>query len=242
MKTTITVHIPQDSEIVVGVGDKVENDTAIIIVKKSSQETILNLSKLLGVKPQKISQYIKRQMGEKLAKDEIIAEKKSFLSSTFVKSPAEGMIGEINLSVGSLTYILHSQEKKKIYPPFAGIVKHIREGAVDIECEANEFDAIECSGKRVSGWLRHIVGEDVGVLAVEGNVEGSILLIHNTTRAALAKMDAMDVKGIISSNALEDVVIPYALVSKAVFGKLAEDAGRTAILDPGNKKIYILTK
>lgn len=240
MKTTITVHIPEGSEVNVASGDTITAGSPVAVLTKSSEVITFNLAEILGVSPQKISKYLKRKLGETLGKDEVIAEKKNFMSSVVVKSPQEGVIGEIDLSTGNLIYVLKKEEKKKILSHFPGRVKHITKDKVEIESDTREYELTASSGKKVSGPLYLIKGENIGVLEIGGDIDGTIVLLHGTTEAAVAKMDAIGVKGLISSVVIENVTIPFGLVSKTTFAKLLEEHGRSVILDPESKKLFIL--
>lgn len=239
MKITISVHIPEKAAILVKEGDLVDTETPLAELAKTSDTLQIELSKILNISPKKITKYIKKNIGDNLIEGEIIAEKKSFLSSVVVRSPHPGKVEGFDLSVGTVTYRVESQEKRNIYPAMKGKIKTVSGNVIEIECIAKSYDTLGGSGSKVSGTLRYIKGESVGVLEVLGEMEKSIILIHEVTDAGIAKMDALGALGLICSKTNSLDGFPTVCVDKHIFHKMVEEEGKEVIIDPSSKKIYI---
>lgn len=240
MKILISIHIPADSEILVKEGESVSPETAVALIDSAISTLDIEMARILKIKPQNISQYLKRKIGDKIAKGDVIAEKKAFFSSMIIKSPTDGNISSIDLKAGSLTMISGSEKKEKIYAALSGKVKKIKDKVIDIESEAKEFEAEAGSGERTHGRLHHLKGENIGVLDVKGDIDQTIILVHNITGAGISKANAMGVRGFILEKEAEESQLPFTTVNKTNFIKLEESVGRETVIDPVTKKIYIL--
>ena len=240
MKTTVNVQIPTEAEILVKEGDTVDMKTPVAILKESIAPANIEIARLLKVHPQKMSQYLKTKIGDKIQRGDVLAEKRSFFSSYAVRSPDEGVVGEIDLSIGTLALSSINTKNKKIYATTPGRVKKISEREITLECEAKEFVGEDGNGERTWGKLHYIKGERTGVLDIPTDIEGSVVLVYDSTYAALAKMDAMGVRAVVTTQNIKESILPYLVVNKNTFTKVEENSGREAIIDPKNKKIYIL--
>lgn len=240
MKTKLAVKIPPEAAILVKVGDNVTSSVVIAKVKDISSSLTIELSKILQIHPQKISKYMKKNIGDSVSKDEILALKKSLFSSTSVKSPNSGVIDAIDLTRGTITFREGEVFEEKIYSPIAGKITEVTPKTVLLECEGVEFIGEKGSGERVLGVLKHLKGEHIGVLTVGEDINKTIVIVHNITPAAIAKIDALGVRGIITTKSFENMPISYVEVAKNIYEKLVDYDGKEVVLDPSDKKIFIL--
>ncbi|MBI4066842.1 hypothetical protein HY407_00510 [Candidatus Gottesmanbacteria bacterium] len=242
MKTNIAVHIPNKAEIVVSPGENIKREELLAKTRDVSSIIEIELAKILGVTPQKISKFLKKKIGEKVARGELIAHKKSLFSTIEIKSPEEGIIEEINLKDGNLIFKKNISDEKKVLSPFSGKISEISEKNIIIECEIEEeYEGEKALGQRVWGKLQHIKGDFVGVLEVMEDIEESIILVNNITSAALAKLDALGANGVITNRTFEEMPITYISVSKNTFSKLGEHTGREIMIDPETNKVFVLS-
>ena len=100
MKVKIT--LPKKAELVLKPPQTVNFNQTILKISKEKIITI-NISQELGTTPEKIYNYLKKLIGEKVKKGEILAEKKGLILKKIIKSPHSGEIIEINHLKGTLS-------------------------------------------------------------------------------------------------------------------------------------------
>lgn len=116
----VSLNIPDNVKILVKKDQLVDFSTPLW-EKICEETTEINIAKKLGIKPEKIFDYLKKFINDQLKKNEVIAEKKGFLFDKKILSPKDGEIREINhdlgiVTIGSLTQkqIIHSFFKGEI--------------------------------------------------------------------------------------------------------------------------------
>ncbi len=94
--------LPLKGEVVVSMGDEVTADTVVARTELPGDVQPLNLAGLLSVTPQDLEGYLIKKQGDKINKDEVIAETKGIfgLMKTKVKSPIDGVIESISTVTG----------------------------------------------------------------------------------------------------------------------------------------------
>lgn len=107
----------------VDIGDKLFDSAA-------TNDIVIDIAEQLRIKSEEIFQYLDKLIGEKVHKNEIIAEKKSFLSTKSVVSPASGVIRTIDHITGEITLsavLENSPSKEKIVKSafFSGSIEDI---------------------------------------------------------------------------------------------------------------------
>ncbi len=94
--------LPLKGEVVVSIGDNVTCDTIVARTELPGDVQPINLAGLLSVSPQDLEGYVLKKSGDKIKKDEVIAETKGIfgLMKTQVKSPIDGVIESISNVTG----------------------------------------------------------------------------------------------------------------------------------------------
>jgi len=109
MLSLIRIALPSDSKVLIEEGEQISENSPLY---KSNDEKILYeipLAKLLKIKPERIVRFLRRKIGESVAKGDILAEKKGWLSSLSIRSPFDAEIKELDVKKGLL---LLSHKKK----------------------------------------------------------------------------------------------------------------------------------
>lgn len=91
----LKIKLPETGECLIKVGDSVDFSTPFVLVNKAV-EVQIPIAQKLGIKPDKIFRHLKKFVGEKLAKGDVIAAKKSLFSTQKIHAPSEGLIKEID--------------------------------------------------------------------------------------------------------------------------------------------------
>ncbi|MBI2599734.1 hypothetical protein HYW43_02310 [Candidatus Daviesbacteria bacterium] len=124
---------------------------------------ILNLAKLLQVMPSQVEKFLKRSLGQRIYKGELLAQKSGWLfgSKIVVISPSDGILDFLNPKTGELR--LNFIPKKIDLPAGVyGIVEEVdtQKGSVIIRTQSTLIHGLFGSGKLRDGNLRIVSKRD----------------------------------------------------------------------------------
>lgn len=241
--TVIHLSIGDNARVKVEVGDKVNPHTLLFENISDQKIHVISASEILKIKPQKIPQLLKKKIGEKVLAGEILIGKKSFFSTSFIKSPKDGILKEIDLKIGTLTIVGLEVENRseKVNLPVSGKVKHISKTSIDIEIDGIAYQGENGKGDDQSGRLEHITGEDIGILDIrEISVNNSIIICKSIGEDAMVKLEVLGVRGLILEKALNTTQIPWVQVREESFRRLLTHVSQNVWLCPMAKQIFIL--
>lgn len=123
---------------------------------------ILNLSQLLQVSPNQVSKYLKKIIGQRVYKDELLAYKSSWMmGKKSVTSPVDGVMDLINPKTGEARLVL-LPKKEDMPAGVYGVVEEIdeRRNKVIIRTQATMVHGMFGSGRIRDGILRVIGKRD----------------------------------------------------------------------------------
>lgn len=240
---SITIHLPIShfAKVMVCQGDHITANTTLAKLIESFESETIHLAKLLSVPNSNISKYLKKKIGEKIEAGEVIAEKKGFLSSSYVKSPINGKLEQLDLSAGTLSLLKYSKEgKKEFLSPVSGKVVSIGKSSIEIEVKNPVFTAVKGEGNETIGNLCFLDKDEIGVLDMQNEVDDSIVIGRSFTEVALLKLSVIGGLGVITIKIKKDISFPWVQVEENVFDKLTDFAGQQVWLKPEDKQIVIL--
>lgn len=235
----ISFELPVKKNLLIKPGQKVNLQTPL--VKKSSvAEVKIILADKIGVSPEKIFSYIKKFVGEKIQKGELLAEKKSFFSIKKIFSDYDAVIKEINHQEGYLLLETETVEDDTINTYFQGEIEEIDSGAVKLKVDRFKEFEIKESDSGFGGACFYLHGPSkVGSLTVEG-IDGKIVIVESLNTYALAKLDALGALGFVTVQKLPDKIDhPSARIKNEEDLKKIFDLNFPyCLVDQKNSKIY----
>ncbi len=244
MKSTVHFPISPLAKILVKVGENVSEDT--VLMEDSGltpQETIINISQLLKIKPETIHRYLRKKIGEEVLMGEALVVVRSFFSSKIVKSPISGRIKEIDLTKGTLSLVDRGEfrERKKIKSHIRGRVKNITRTFLELEVDGEVFGILGGRGDDVVGKLVFAPKESLGILDVlDEDMEEAIVASQKLSPDVIVKLEVIGVKGFITGLAAIKSDLPWVEVGSETFKKLREFAGKKVWLRPATKQIIVM--
>lgn len=188
----------------VSVGQEVTPDEIIGRSEFSGGFIIINLSKILEESPNQASKYLKKQLGARIYKDELLAYKGGWLfrKPKFVTCPTDGILDYINSQTGEVR-ITRLPQKIDLPAGVYGIVEYVSRDRTQatIRTQVSKVYGIGGSGKVREGILKvatrrsDLVGRKEISLKFEGNivVDGSLI-----SRDSLLAAISDGVSGIIT--------------------------------------------
>ena len=238
----LTVHFPiHGGKVLVDVGEAVGAKTVLAEQGKFETSEIIPLAKILGIERTRVAKYLKKRIGEEVAPGDIIAEKRSFFSSSIIKSPTFGKLAQIDLSSGTLTLLVKKKvTHDKIITPIAGKITNISKNYIELETEAEDFNIIKGKGKDALGKLKFTDCEMLGVLDVPEDVEGNILVCNTVAQESITKLEVLGVSGLVLLHSLPtNSDFSWVQVNENVFSKLAHYTGQNIWIRPDSHQIVV---
>lgn len=239
MKATASIAIVKNAHTLVDVGDEVSCGTAILAIPADEKTEIIPLAQILRIEAAKIAKYLKKRVGEKVALGEVLAEKKSLLSSSILKSPHEGLLKEIDLKKGTLTLVLESAKSHKISLPVSGKIIKVTPHQLEIEVNGRSLKGEKGEGAERVGKLIYIEGGK-NVLDTEDDAEGCIVLCKSLLPETVVKLEVLGALGVITLKNLPEGELSWIAVSEENFNHLVSFVSEKVWLRPREKQIIIL--
>ncbi len=238
MKTTFRLPILYGTNILVGVGDKIDSDTPIYEFRGNYSLISLEIAQLLHIKPSQISKYLKIDPGDEIDIGTILAQKRNLFSSYSIKSPIKGVFKNMDLKDGTITILESSggkREKKKI--PVRGKIIDISKSYIEVEAEGEVYHCMNGKGEDVIGKLLYFEEEVIGVLDINCEVEESIVMCRNILPESSVKLEVMGAVGLVSENIMGKLDIPWVQIEKEIIAKLKVYNGQRIWLSPKSRQI-----
>lgn len=241
MSKTITLSISSEAKILVSSGEKITSKTPLVKFSEKVDHQTIHLAKLLGVPASKIPKFLKKKIGESVSAGDVIAEKKGLFSSSVVRSPLSGKLGELDLAKGTINLVKYSEDQKDdLISPVSGKIVSVAKSYLEIEVDNPIFKAIKGDGNDTVGKLKYVGGSDLGTLDVDGDVEDCIILCKSVKEETLVKLQVLGTRGGIFLKIKDEGALPWILVEENTFKNLIDFDAKLVWLRPKEKQVIIL--
>lgn len=196
-------HLLGKGAINVSIGSQVSPSDIIGTAQVLSGFRIINISQTLGISPKDTENFLKRKIGERIFKGELLAEKVDVLGrKKIITSPNDGTLEHLNEETGDLR-ITFLSKKVELPAGVFGIVEDIDKikGRVIIKTQASIVHGMFGTG-RVRDGILHLVGKRDQLIdksfstpALEGKIlVGGSLVFKDTISSCISN----GVSGIIT--------------------------------------------
>ena len=139
----IPVKIPKEAELLIKSGQTVDFGTPFHR-SKGKKVTRIPLAEILGFKPEKIFIVLKKVVGDKVKKGDLLAEHQAMFATKQYLSSVNGIIKEIDHNLGTVTLELDSDNAKLTMCFFSGQVETVAEDYIEVKVKrADKFDTRE---------------------------------------------------------------------------------------------------
>lgn len=209
---TISIPFPEHVKLKVKAGDIV--DFSYPFYTSSAKEQIrLAISDRLNVPPKKIFQYLKKFVGDKVEKGDIIAQHSSFFSTKLFRSEHSGIIREIRHQDGTIILDSTANDQMTIQCFFVGEIAQIEKNTILLKVTQGKEIALKQTtgsfgGKKLIQSERHILNAE--------EIHDRVICAESVPSCDAVKYDALDCRGIISAHTIEseDIKAPIAYLKK----------------------------
>ncbi len=232
----ITLPSSYKEDLLVKVGQKVDFKTPFF-KKKIQKEIGLSLAEKLRISPQKIFVYLKKFVGEKINKGEILAEKKTLFTVRRYRSEYQGEIKEIDHQEGKVLIKINSGKDEFVTAPFKGEILEIDKETIKIKVNrGKEFTAKEITAD---------FGGEVTYLKptteyCEEEINNKIVVGQSLSSYLQVKLEALGVKGFVLLHRLpEKTDLPWGQLKNITdWEKIIAANFPYCLVDKKNSKIY----
>jgi len=247
--TLLPILLPEGFTLKVSVGEKVTAGQVLAEGQEKTREEIIHLASALKLVPQKAIKSLKKNLGDSVSAGEVLAAKKSLLSSHKIISEFSGIIIKIDETSGDLVIRISGggQNLKTFSSPVDGIVQSFDNGKVVLKTDKEAILAVDGVGGESEGKIEYLADSDETKLDVE--IKGKILLTKAIDKLYVFKTIGLEAAGIITESLegidfvdLEEknVKMPVLEVSEEDFRKLVKERQKNIYLFGKNKSIIIL--
>lgn len=203
--------IPNEVSILVKKGDEINFNTLLYQIN-SYEEKKIYLAENLQINPKNIFRFLKKFVGEKVEKNETIATKKTFFSQKNIKSPVSGIIKEIDHHQGLIIIESLSNNAKKVFSPFKGVIEKVSKNELQIKINKPQDYQIKKTTFDFGGETFYL--KENQFFDIESDqVENKIIISEKLPSFSQIKLEALGVKGFITLESLPNKTdVNFALI------------------------------
>lgn len=193
---TVTVTVGSGSRINVHVGDALTFDTVLDAHTSPQTEAVSHtvpLAKLLGFAPSKIFKYLRKGIGERVERGEVVAVKDSVLSSRKYTADISGIIASIDHHTGEITIgeAKDSHTGEIMTALVEGSVVEVDNASFTIKvAKVHHCDLTSPLSHRLGGRVL-LVDEDSAPKLTLPDVKDHIVVLRGATEYTLTKIEAL---------------------------------------------------
>lgn len=239
MSSTVRIPINSDTKLKISIGSVIHANTDFGESSGAQQLEELCLSEILHIKPKTVSRYLKISIGGEVSQGEILAEKKTFLSSYVLKSPYNGILKELDLKKGTLLISSVPSGKKALTIPVDGKVVGKTSSHMVVEVNGTVYEGVKGQGKEADGKLLYFPHPVLGTLDRIDDAADAVIACGEVSRDAVVKLEVIGVKGLIVGKNPGQIELPFIQVAEEILKKIAGHHGRNVWLRPKELEIVI---
>lgn len=196
----LSVQIPTGSHATVKTGDTVDFDTPLFETP-SQTEYPIEFAQKLGAEPSKIFHFLKKFVGEDVHKGDILAIRRSVLSTKTVTSEYDGKIKEID-HVGGTIIITTKEGKHVMNSLIKGEVVEIKNKMMSIQVKDGKEFNLKKSSVDFGGKTFFL--DTTSVLLSAPAVANRVLVTETISSYTQSKIEALGIRGYVTLIKLPD--------------------------------------
>ena len=209
----VRLSIPKDATVKVKTGQKVKFGD-VFYDFSSSEVSRIAVDQVLSIKPKQIFKFVKVVVGDKLEKDDLIAEKKRLIGKTQVKAEYGGTVTKIDHETGGVTISTVSKDRSSVNAFFNGKIKDIDKKRNVVEIDIGKYNKYDARTTSDTGGKRADI-ETNNFFAISGDdIRDRIIFVHTVQSHIGSKAEALGASGIVYFEGDISSEIPSAKISK----------------------------
>lgn len=232
----IIISIPEDAKCLLKAGQNVDFDTPFLEYK-TAIEVDINISKKIGIEPNKIFNFLKKFVGEKVCKGEILAVKKGLFATNKVICDQDGVIKEINHYEGTLIIKVFKDNKNINLAYFKGDITDINKNEVILKVKDGEEINLKKVSADFGGETFYYINDNLNT----HDVADKIVICKEINSYAQSKSEALGARALITLIKPNDLSnIPQAQVKEIEdFNKIIQHKNPYCLVNKKSSKLYL---
>lgn len=234
----IPIIIPEDSKLLLKKGQKVDFGTPF--VQRQVESVVkLPIAGALGFPPDKIFMFLHKFVGDKVTKEEVLAERKTMMSTKQYVSEYTGTITEINHSDGSISVNTQTDKSTEDYCYFKGEVEEIDGNVVIVSVGKGKQYPLHEKTPYFGGRVL-IHQADIATHITEEEVENRVVVAEKIPSYDQMKMEALGAVGLVLLQQPDDSAsVPVAILKDiADYEEIKKNKFTCCNIGPDHTTIY----
>lgn len=228
--TLLPFILPEGFSPLVKEDDKVKEGD-ILAQNSVPSEVSIDIASDLSIPVRKVRTALKKNPGEQIAEGDVIAEKKGVMGGKIIKSTIKGTISRLDDETGSLVVKTgeNTRGDDKIVCPVDGVVTLATSTKILVKTDKEAIVADKFSGQSYSGEALKLKSTDVRDIG--SDVEDRVVIVDKLTREDLAKLLALGVGAVVTSE-----------IDDSVFSNLEAKSIETPVIRISEKDMEAFSK
>lgn len=233
----LIITIPDEIKCLLKTGQKVDFNTPFFENKVVREETV-TISDKLGIPQDKIFKYLKKFVGDRLEKGDVIAEKRGLISIDVVVSEYAGIVKEINHYDGSIVISTLTAKDSETKAFFKGEVEKIEKSKLKLKVQEVEEFRLKQATENFGGQVFYFIDPQKSIFATQ--TSNKIIVSEIISSYLKVKLEALGIKGFVSlKNPPPDSNLPKAQIKNSEdFNKILHLNFPHCLIDKQYSKIY----
>lgn len=233
----VTISLPEGSECLLTKGQDVDFTTPFLKAHNAVEMTI-PIGKKLKIDGTKIFKYLKKFVGEKVQKNEVIATRKSFFLSHTIVSEHDGVIKEIDHTQGVVVIKTTSDEMTDRTSYFTGEITEVDKHEVVLKTKKGSSFKTSRSSENFGGEVWYGTEAALSSVTTE-DVENRVVVVDSLTPYDQAKLEAMGIRGYITVEPLREYTyLPNARLKEDDVAAARKEKHTYCVIDTPSSTIY----
>lgn len=233
------ITIPQGAECLIKSGEEVEFDTPFIKINQSV-ELAIPVASRLGITPDKIFHHLKKFVGEKIEKGELLATKKGMLTTAKVTSDYEGIIKEVDHVHGNIIIKTNTEEKNVINSHFKGHIVEIEKDVIKLKVHKGEEFSLKKASQSFGGEVHYLKDDALNSTITASDIENKVIVAESINSYVESKYEALGGKAFVTlHNTADTHTSPYAQLKNIEdYKKIHHLQYSYCLIDSDSSRIY----
>ncbi|MFN4212826.1 MAG: hypothetical protein ACK4FL_02580 [Microgenomates group bacterium] len=190
----ITISYPLSFNCLLKSGQNVDFNT-FYLEKNITCDIEIPIAEKLGVKPVHIFRYLKKYVGEKIEKGEILALRKGLFTTSKIVSDNQGVIKEIDHHRGIVVISQIQEKTKAVKAFFKGEVLEVKKGSILLKVNKGEKFPVKTSTDNFGGEIFYL--KDPSLALSTAHLSGKILFTESVNGYLQSKTEALGATGFV---------------------------------------------
>lgn len=232
----INYRFPSNTVCLLKEGSEIDFQTPLF-EKKVEKELEVNIATELDIDPKNVFRYLKKLVGEKVEKDNLLGEKKGLFSTKKLFSPETGIIKEIDHHRGILIIITAGKDKNKILSPLKGEVEKVNKDSLQIKVDKGEEFSVKNATADFGGEVLYF---EPSSSYNSADLSQKIIFIDKINSYLQVKTEALGIMGYVTLEKLPEETDIHSVTVKNLddFKKIKKLSYHYCTVNAQSAKIY----